>query len=39
MFFLWGNSHLKVLKIIQKNLKKSLIVGHPRHDKVCYKKN
>ena len=39
-FFLWGNSHLKVLKNYSRKLsKKSLIVGHPRHDKICYKKN
>ena len=40
MFFLWGNSHFKVLKNYSKTLsKKSLIVGHPRHDKTCYKNN
>ena len=38
-FFLWGNSHYKVLNNYSKKIsKKSLIVGHPRHDKICYKK-
>ena len=37
-FFLWGKSHFKVLKNYSKKLsKKSFIVGHPRHDKICYK--
>lgn len=36
-FFLWGNSHFKVLHNYSKEVsKKCLIVGHPRHDKSCY---
>ena len=39
-FFLWGKSHYKVLKNYSKKISnKSIIVGHPRHDKTFYKKN
>ncbi len=38
-FFLWGKSHLKVIKNFSKKLSnKSIIVGHPRHNKNFYKK-
>ena len=38
MFFLWGNSHLKVLKNYSKKSQKKFNRRSPRHDKVCYKK-
>ena len=38
-FFLWGNSHYKVINNYSRKMsKKSVIIGHPRHDKDCYKK-